>query len=71
MGPPLPAADTLGYYVQGSTVNLGGPAYDWWYGCSPTSAGMMMGYYDIHGYAGQSYANLVPGGTAENSTFPD
>lgn len=69
-GASFAAADSLEYYVQGDTVNLGGPAYDWWYGCSPTSAGMMMGYYDIHGYAGKSYANLVPGGTAESSTFP-
>lgn len=69
-GASFAAADTLEYYIQGSTVNLAGPAYDWWYGCSPTSAGMMMGYYDIHGYGGQSYANLVPGYTAENSTFP-
>lgn len=45
------------------------PAYDWWYGCSPTSAGMMMGYYDINGYDGLRYDNLVPGGVAELSTF--
>ena len=56
-------------------VTLGGnlsnaPDYDWWYGCSPTSAGMMMGYYDINGYGGESYDNLVPGGTAELNTFP-
>lgn len=46
------------------------PDYDWWYGCSPTSAGMMMGYYDLGGYKGLSYPNLVPGGTAEVSTYP-
>jgi hypothetical protein len=57
----------LGCYQQGG-VNLNGPSYGWWYGCSPTSAGMMMGYYDIHGYAGLSYSNLVPGGVAEAST---
>ena len=45
-------------------------SYDWWYGCSPTSAGMLMGYYDRNGYAGLSYSNLVPGGVAEASTFP-
>ncbi|BBO68093.1 hypothetical protein DSCA_20230 [Desulfosarcina alkanivorans] len=45
------------------------PDYDWWYGCSPTSAGMMMGYYDINGYGGLAYPNLVPGGEAELSTF--
>jgi len=38
--------------------------YDWWYGCSATSAGMMMGYYDRNGFG-----NLVPGGVAEQSTF--
>jgi len=32
----------------------------WWYGCSVTSAGMLIGYYDRLGYD-----NLVPGGTAE------
>ncbi len=42
---------------------------DWWYGCSPTSAGMMMAYYDRNGYAGVSYANLVPGGQAEGSSY--
>jgi hypothetical protein len=62
-------ADELGVYAQGG-VNLNGPSYGWWYGCSPTSAGMMMGYYDIHGYGGLSYSNLVPGGVAEGSTFP-
>ena len=41
------------------------PSYVWWYGCAPTSAGMMMGYYDQKGYGGLSYGNLVSGGTAE------
>ena len=45
------------------------PDYEWWYGCSPTSAGMMMGYYNINGYGGQNYSNLVPGGTAELSNY--
>ena len=43
--------------------------YDWWYGCSPTSAGMMMGYYDRNGYEGLLYGNLCPGGVAETSTY--
>jgi hypothetical protein len=72
--------EELGYYQQGLTEELGytqqagvlpnAPDYDWWYGCSPTSAGMMMGYYDINGYNGLYYPNLVPGGTAELSTYP-
>jgi hypothetical protein len=58
----------LGFYRQGD-VNLNGPAYAWWYGCSPTSAGMMMGYYDQKGYGGLYYSDLVPGGVAEANTF--
>lgn len=50
-------------------VTLNDPGdYDWWYGCSPTSAGMIMGHYDVNGYGGASYDNLVPGGSAEDST---
>jgi hypothetical protein len=41
----------------------GVPDYEWWYGCSPTSAGMMMGYYDREGYLG-----MVSGG-AELESF--
>ena len=65
------AADELGlgYFSVGGT-SLTGPAYDWWYGCSPTSAGMMMGYYDRSGYGGLTYNNLVPNGVAETTTFP-
>ena len=44
-GVSIAGADELGFYAQ-SDVNLNGPSYGWWYGCSPTSAGMMMGYYD-------------------------
>jgi hypothetical protein len=43
--------------------------YDWWYGCSPTSAGMMMGYYDNNGYQTYTYNGLVPGGVAEPETY--
>ncbi len=55
----------LAVYKQGTIKTLSGPGdYDWWYGCSPTSAGMLIGYYDVMGYS-----NLVPGGNAENSTY--
>jgi hypothetical protein len=43
--------------------------YQWWYGCSPTSAGMMMGHYDRNGYMAYNYDNLVPGGVAESQTY--
>lgn len=60
----------IGFYSQGAPVLLGNTGdYKWWYGCSPTSAGMMMGYYDRNGYGGSDYSNLVPGGVAEANTF--
>ena len=58
----------LGIARQGIAL-AGAPPYQWWYGCSPTSAGMMMGYYDRNGYGGKGYSNLVPGGTAESTSF--
>lgn len=60
-------SDILIAVHQGAAINV--PDYQWWYGCSPTSAGMMMGYYDINGYAGLNYGNLVPGGVADVNTF--
>lgn len=59
--------DGLGIAVhkEGTIKTLSSPGdYDWWYGCSPTSAGMLAGYYDVRGFG-----NLVPGGDAENSTY--
>jgi hypothetical protein len=65
------AADISGlsYYQAGNPTTLAASDYAWWYGCSPTSAGMMMGYYDRKGYGGMSYGNLVPGGVAEQQTY--
>ncbi|MCX6376288.1 MAG: hypothetical protein NTU88_09710, partial [Armatimonadetes bacterium] len=37
------------------------PAFDWSYGCSPTSAAMIMGYYDNTGYPNM-YAGPTNGG---------
>jgi hypothetical protein len=50
-------------YSEGVALS-GTSNYDWWYGCSPTSVGMLLGWYDRNGYS-----NLVPGGDAELSTF--
>lgn len=63
------SAGEIVVYKQGGILP-NAPSYDWYYGCSPTSAGMMMGYYDINGYGGRSYTNLVAGGQAEPSTWP-
>ncbi len=55
--------------TYGGTLANGGD-YEWYYGCSPTSAGMLMAYYDRNGYDGLFYDNLVPGGVAETTSFP-
>jgi len=61
--------DGLAFYKEGA-VALSSPGdYQWWYGCSPTAAGMIMGHYDVSGYGSHSYDNLVPGGQAEDNTF--
>lgn len=38
-----------------SKIISGVPIYTWWYGCAPTSGGMIMGYWDSNGY-GNLYA---------------
>ena len=65
------ASDTTGLVSNLESESLGNtPNYDWWYGCSPTAVGMIMGYYDRYGYNGYSYDNLVKGGTSELNSFP-
>jgi hypothetical protein len=59
----------IGRTVQGGTLSNAAD-YSLWYGCSPTAAGMVLGYYDRNGDDGEVYPNLVPGGTAEASTYP-
>jgi len=63
-GAGYPDGAEIGYFTTG--VALGNTAdYNWWYGCSVTAAGMLMGHYDRNGYADLPYSNLVPGGVAE------
>jgi len=64
----VPNIEGVAYHLQGGGLS-GTSDYSWWYGCAPTSAGMMMGYYDRNGYDSLYYCNLVPGGIAERSTF--
>lgn len=73
------AVDPFDPSVKSGTVMVNGVSLDfqkqggllsntaevaWWYGCSPTSAGMMMGYYDRNGYS-----KCVLGGVAEASSY--
>lgn len=53
-----------------AVASIGVPDYEWWYGCTPTAAGMLIGYYDINGYGGKTFRNLVPDAVAETTTFP-
>jgi hypothetical protein len=51
--------------ARAATVTIADmPDYHWYYGCTPTSVGMIMGYYDRNGYA-----NIVPGGVAPLTTY--
>ncbi|MBN1212213.1 MAG: C39 family peptidase, partial [candidate division Zixibacteria bacterium] len=48
---------------KAQTVISGVPTYLWQHGCGPTALGMLIGYYDSHGYP-----TLVPGdATSQNS----
>ena len=38
------------------------PSYEWYHGCGPTAAGMIIGYWDAHGYD-----NLITAGDGTNS----
>jgi hypothetical protein len=58
----------LGSRADSGTLS-NAPDYEWWYGAAPTVAGMMMGYYDLNGYGGLTYDNLIAGGKAELSTY--
>lgn len=59
---------SLAGQAAAGAVILKVPDYHWWYGCSPTSVGMIMGWYDRNGYDGCVYPDLIPGGTAGFST---
>ena len=40
------------------------PQAEYMYGCTPTATGMLLGYYDLYGYRGKSYENLIAGKVA-------
>ena len=51
--------------LSGESVQMGAnpisgvPQYSWYHGCSPTSGGMLFGYWDSH--ASGNWSNLVDG----------
>ena len=50
----------------GEVVLGGAPAYLWRDGCAPTSAGMLLGYYDAHGFP-----DLIPGDASTQTPAVD
>jgi len=42
--------------IEAQFTVLGVPEYNWRHGCGPTAVGMVVGYYDTHGYD-----DLIPG----------
>jgi hypothetical protein len=57
-------AAALGGGVQ--KLLSGVPAYIWYRGCGPTSAGMVVGYWDMHGYP-----NLIAGDSSTQTASVD
>gem|GEM_PF-1754509 len=50
---PPPAVNILGFSshsYSGKEIIQGVPSYKWRHGCGPTAAGMIIGYWDGHGY---------------------
>ncbi len=49
--------------ADGINILSGVPAYIWRHGCGPTAAGIVLGYWDLRGFA-----NLVPGDASTQTT---
>ena len=47
------------------------PQSEYMYGCTPTSVGMILGYYDLYGYHGTKMPNLISGTVELNSRGTD
>ena len=73
--PDLPSdqrisGSVIQYLPLSSTKFADVPAFNWTYGCSATSAGMLCGYYDRNGYP-NLYTGTVNGGVCplDNSAW--
>ena len=72
--PPLIKAEAVSVPIPHEAMGINSlssvPAFTWCYGCSATSAGMMMGYYDNQGYA-DMYTGPANGGVCplNNETY--
>jgi hypothetical protein len=48
--------------ARSDRLTIGVPAYLWRHGCGPTALGMVVGYFDTHGYPG-----LIPGDASQQT----
>jgi len=53
------------YEFARQTVLENVPGYDWWFGCAPTAAGMLVGYYD-----NTLYGDLITGDANDQTDNP-
>ncbi|MBP5584816.1 MAG: hypothetical protein J6Y92_00510 [Lentisphaeria bacterium] len=58
-----PGGDVLLYYSL--------PEAEYMYGCTPTAAAMILGYYDLYGYHGTNLSNMISGTVALKSRGTD
>ena len=63
VSPPVPDNVILD---RDDKLMTGVPAYLWRHGCGPTAVGMVIGYYDGHGYS-----NLIPGDASTQTNAVD
>ncbi len=47
------------------------PEAEYMYGCTPTAAAMILGYYDLYGYRGTNLSNMIEGTVALKSRGTD
>ena len=58
-----PDGDVLLYNIM--------PEAEYMYGCTPTAAAMILGYYDLYGYRGTNLSNMIEGTVALKSRGTD
>ena len=47
------------------------PQAEYMYGCTPTAVGMLLAYYDLYGYRGNDYSNMIAGTVSLKSRGSD
>lgn len=55
----IPKTQTVSASLPYTATISGVPVYFWWTGCSPTAAGMVLGYWQSHGYSNLPTGNAL------------